>query len=1325
MLSRSPVTQLTLVILLGFSIFTAGTSGQQSRTLELEKTIEGELRTGEKQSFLFWLQPLDYARITISARGVDLSITLLAPNGKPVAEYFWPQDGPDPASVSLIAGYAGNYQINLLSQRKDDVPKAYSVKLAELRVVGKLDAERIEAERQFAAGERLRTRESKEEQRSASGAYQEALKLWRLLGDREKEAMTLNALGSLASRLREYPQSLEYFNQTLAVRRALNDRKREASALFNIGRTYQEMGQNQQAVEAFRQALPLRREAGDQKGEAAVLTEIGAVQSASGEQDEALKTFEQALAAWQKAGDQEKQAEIYLREGRVYEALKNVPKALEAYGEALKLDRAAKDQLSEANVLLDLGDVNRSSGNTKQAIEYFQQALSVWRSLNQKGGEASTLNFLGGAYNTLGEKQLALEHYNQALVLARELKRPRLEATILNNIAFVYAGQGEKRKALESYKEVLPLRRAAQDRPGEASTLINIGAVTSDLGENDRALEYYNQALLISRENKLPNYEEIALQSIGVSYDQLGEKQKSLDYYAQALALARTTGIKQVEGTILTNLATVYSSLGEKQKALETYLQALELHRATNNYTDEADTLHLLGFLHFELEDYPKALEYLTQALPRWRQVKDVRGEAITLTATGMVYRALNERGKSLEFSNQALPLHRNVGNRSGEAETLINIGLILNASGDKQNALEQFNRAVELSQAVADPSLEAKARYEIARVDLDVNDLDQSRSQIEETLRIVESLRTKVVSQELRASYFATVQKYYDFYIELLMRMHDRESGKGFNGEALQASERARARSLLDILAEASANIREGVDAALLERERNLQQQLNGRADVLARLYASKPSPEQIAALRKEINELTAQYSDVRAEIRRASPRYAALTQPSPLSLKEIQQVLDDDTLLLEYSLGERRSFLWAVTPAKISSYVLPPRAKIEAAARQSYELLSHTNTAERPADRQRILKRVKTERSPEEQKVQATVAFHTLGKMLLQPVASQLGKKRLVIVATGALQYVPFAALPSPLPGSARNNKAQGKAASRSAQNKPLIVDHEIVNLPSASTLAVLRQETAARKPAAKTLAVLADPVFEQTDERVKTISLPAKSQTAERKESANSPAPTVAAERSLKHLKEKSAEQTGEPRISRLLFTRQEAESILAFVPESERKQALDFAASRTTATGNDLGQYRYVHFATHGYLDSERPEFSALVLSLVNEQGVAQSGFLYAHEVYNLKLPAEVVVLSACETGLGKEIRGEGLVGLTRGFMYAGAPRVVVSLWSVNDRATAELMTRFYQKMLKEHLRPAEALRAAQVEMFNNKQWSQPYYWAAFALQGEWR
>ncbi len=277
------------------------------------------------------------------------------------------------------------------------------------------------------------------------------------------------------------------------------------------------------------------------------------------------------------------------------------------------------------------------------------------------------------------------------------------------------------------------------------------------------------------------------------------------------------------------------------------------------------------------------------------------------------------------------------------------------------------------------------------------------------------------------------------------------------------------------------------------------------------------------------------------------------------------------------------------------------------------------------------------------------------------------------------------------------------------------PLIVNHEVVSLPSVSALAIQRRELAGRQLAPKLLAVIADPVFDRSDSRFTKPATGDKAQT-----------PTFAYNeaRSIEHLAENSGVTTVRM-IPRLPYTRQEANQILALTPRSSSFSAIDFQASRATVLNGDLAQYRYVHIATHGLLDAERPGLSALVLSMVDEQGKPQDGFLRANDIYNLKLPAELVVLSACQTGLGKEIKGEGLVGLTRGFMYAGAARVVVSLWSVNDKATADLMTRFYEKMLKQGQRPAAALRAAQVEMWKQKQWLSPYYWAAFTMQGEWR
>ncbi|HET8674804.1 MAG TPA: CHAT domain-containing protein, partial [Blastocatellia bacterium] len=331
---------------------------------------------------------------------------------------------------------------------------------------------------------------------------------------------------------------------------------------------------------------------------------------------------------------------------------------------------------------------------------------------------------------------------------------------------------------------------------------------------------------------------------------------------------------------------------------------------------------------------------------------------------------------------------------------------------------------------------------------------------------------------------------------------------------------------------------------------------------------------------------------------------------------------------------------------------------------------------------------------------------AAQSLSQTLLSPVAAELGNKRLVIVADGALQYIPFAMLPDSVVG----------------KNQPLIVNHEVVSLPSASALAIQRSELAGRQPAPKMLAVIADPVFDRTDERLKSLAPEA---------SDKEQVQTVASDdaRSIEHLAEESSEKSSTTTrrlvIARLPFTRQEARRLLALAPKDSSFGAIDFQASRATVLKGELSQYRYVHFATHGVMDSERPGLSSLLLSMVDAQGKAQDGFLRANDIYNLKLPAELVVLSACQTGLGKEIKGEGLVGLTRGFMYAGAARVVVSLWNVNDKATSELMTKFYEKMLKQGARPAAALRAAQVEMWKQKQWQSPYYWAAFTMQGEWR
>jgi len=404
------------------------------------------------------------------------------------------------------------------------------------------------------------------------------------------------------------------------------------------------------------------------------------------------------------------------------------------------------------------------------------------------------------------------------------------------------------------------------------------------------------------------------------------------------------------------------------------------------------------------------------------------------------------------------------------------------------------------------------------------------------------------------------------------------------------------------------------------------------------------------------------------------------------------MQQQLDADTLLLEYRLGDNRSYLWAVTPSSLKSFSLPGRKQIEDTARRVYDLLTARNL--RPKFETLAERRARITNADAEYPRAAT----RLAEMVLAPAAELLGTKRLVIVSDGALQYVSFAALPLP-------------HSSRSREFVPLLVKHEIVDVPSASTLAVLRRESSRRKEPLKQLAIIADPVFDKNDERVKNNKVRTKEVTQ--------------IERGDDLLR--SARETGFDNIAgipRLLFTRREATEIAGLVPAAQRKVSLDFAANRDTAQSSELAQYRYVHFATHGLLNTSHPELSGLILSLVDEQGDEQDGFLRSFEVYNLHLNADMVVLSGCRTGLGKEIRGEGLLGLTRGFMYAGAQRVLVSLWSASDEATAELMAQTYRGMLGQtRLRTATALRSAQLKMMQDRRWHAPYYWAAFVLRGE--
>jgi CHAT domain-containing protein len=870
-------------------------------------------------------------------------------------------------------------------------------------------------------------------------------------------------------------------------------------------------------------------------------------------------------------------------------------------------------------------------------------------------------------------------------------------------------------KAIDKLESARGLLHSLNFPEGEAVILILTGYAYSQLRQDQKAIEQLQQSVSLFRAAGKPRGEALALLHLGQLEGMRGDMQKALDNLTHALAQFRAAGDPDGEMIALATLAGLKMILGKPEEMISYYTQALEVSRATASRERQANALPALGPLYDvmgqNVMDQPqKGREGLEQILAVSRSLHIPRGEALALLMLGLYHSFELETQKALGYYEQSLPLFRAQKDRFGEGTALFGVCMSRISSRD-QKGFDDCAQALTIQRATGNHEAEALTLKQIAIGENDRGNLAASQTAIESAIAIIESHRTKVINPELRLSYFEGAQHYYDFYLELLMRLHKQHPNQGHDGRALEVSERARARSLLETLREANADIRQGVDAALLEREREIQRRLNARAEAQMQLFSQSHSEAQAKKMAEEIQRLIEDLQQVETEIKQRNPRYAALMQPRPLTLKEIQtQVLDPDTLLLEYSLGEERSYVWAVTSSSITSHELPKRAEIETAARRFYDLLNARNT--------RVKGETDEQRSARVAQADAEIpaAAASLSEMVLTPVAGQLGNRRLIVVADDALHFVPFGALPVVVGASSTNRQRR--------VTRPLIENHEIVNLPSASTLAVIRGEMAGRNRAPKSVVALADPVFMKDDERVKT---------ARDKDTLNEVLKTVnealmsgtSKDRQLVKATEETGVASEGVYVPRLPGTRQEAEQIVAMVPTSERRLALDFAASRDTITSAELNQYRYVHLSTHGLLNSLHPELSGLVFSLVNERGETQDGFLRAHEIFNLKLSPEVVVLSACQTGMGKNIRGEGLVSLTRGFMYAGAPRVIVSLWGVSDLGTTELMVRFYHGMLKEGMRPAAALRAAQVSLMKDKRWASPYYWAPFTLQGEWR
>lgn len=879
--------------------------------------------------------------------------------------------------------------------------------------------------------------------------------------------------------------------------------------------------------------------------------------------------------------------------------------SIKVFQSAIPLFSKAGDRLGEAFSFFAIGQVSGLLSDYAESKKNYDAAIAIFRELNAKPQLAMALESEAPVYFRENNLEKSVELLNQALQLYQELGYREKIVRVSGYFGAIYSSQNQPHKAIEYYEKALPILLAENDKAGAGSLFNNLGYSYDDLGEPQKALENYEKGLLIFEEIGDSRMRANILANRAIIYKNFGEAQRAIESLTTALAIFQQLGEKNGIAACLNNLAAAYHDLGEREKAREFYEKALALNRETKVPLGEASVLNNLAVLKTEERDFQGATDLLTQALQIFREIKNKRGESRALVKLGEVWQKKGENPKSLEFFQQALTILREIEDRDWEGLTLYLIGDTLRINKDLLQAREFCLKALQIKRELRQPLDEAAILFCLAKIEKALGDLSLSQNHIESAIKNIEEVRSKLSSQDFRASYFARNQDFYEFYINLLINRHRAEPDKGFDALTLQTSERARARNLLESLGESKANIRAGITPELLEKERNLRRLINAKDAQRMNALRAK-STAKTAELEKELSELLQKYRNAQAEIRAKSPKFAALTQPEPLNLKAIQtQILDANTVLLEYFLGAENSLLFVVNQGSMEIYDLPKREVIESTARiflDSVKARAVAPAQETIEQRQQRLQKADLEwRSASDQ----------LSRILLTPVASKLINKRLLIVSSGALQYVPFAALRIRASNQVKNLINEQKTS----DGQFLIETSEIVNLPSASALAILRKARANRQPRTENIiAVLADPVFSAEDMRFKTAAKKSPSVTT-----------SPATEASAKLLPSKLRSD-----FTRLRFSRLEAETISSLTTPKEKFVALDFDANLQTVTSESLSEARIIHFATHGFVNSDFPELSGIVLSLISENGQPQDGFLRLHDIYNLNLNAELVL-----------------------------------------------------------------------------------------------
>lgn len=941
--------------------------------------------------------------------------------------------------------------------------------------------------------------------------------------------------------------------------------------------------------------------------------------------------------------------------------------ALEMYTMATNAAKQVQGPTLRGDIAFELGEISRGDGQLTVAAGHYQTALQHYVDANDGAGIADSYNALGLITWREGNSTDALEYLNTALEMREAEQAGEHIATVRNNIGLIYKDRGAYSSALDYLNRALdffqgssqlrePIDQAAAstyvqqltqdgDLVSALNTLNNIALVHDRLGNIRKAERYWRNYLAFEVYLSQPLALAKAQHNFGVMLYQSGRLDEAIVMLVQSLDEFERLNNGRWRQNALSNLGLIYSAVGDYETAIAHFTEALPL--AVEDRKQKAATLRNMGAVALKAERQEDAARYLHDALMIYEEITEEVAEAGTRSFYGEALLVLGDPDAALVLQQHAHTMLNDIGARRDAGRVLSRIGNVHLSMGRFAQAREVLETALQIHRDTEDILFELETLSRLVRA-VTAQDQAMALAYAEEATALAETIRIKAIAPELQAQFMASRRQVFEEHVNLLMAM-----GRG--ADAWIVSERSRGRSLLDLL-ESSTVATD--NPQLLELRREHGQLINELTAVVSHLEKQSSEENQLE-LRRVLRGIKQKLdlSESRLKNMRVKEE-SALTQLDP-SITSLQALIDEQTLVLSFFLGEQKSYVWAIARDGVNTYTLPAREKVAEVSNLLVTALRRQRTA--PGRSMHYARE--------------------LSQMILAPLAGQLHYAHIAIMADGVLHHVPFGLLPNP-----------GDEA-----NEPLIKDSKVSYLSSAGMLQVMRRRDST---AAEGVAVLADPVFGNEQQRgVQGLRL-----------SELDPFLGLSVTRS-------------EMTLPRLPGARYEAESILKASGEEQVDIFTEWDASHQFVINGGLQGYRVIHFATHGVVNPSIPSLSGLVLAPT--KAGAAPGYLRPHEITGLGLVADMVVLSGCETGVGKSLEGEGLMSLTRPFFVAGARQVVSSLWKVSDKATAALMEKFYQYHFGEGKTAIDALRTAQNWMRSKGRWHHPYNWAGFVIHGDWQ